>query len=237
MNRPVEPLMSMTRSSLQPSRRLRAAALSERNGLERSRAKLLAKRERLSKELAAVDVELGEVEEQVLLIGRIAGEQVAPAAPDVDLEDASVPTDAKTLRGPAIREVAIRVILGDARRPQALHYREWFDLLERRGFAVQGKDPLAVFLTQLSRSPVVRSGTQSGVYELDFEAPARLRRRLDDLQRQLGELGPGDRAATDLGWMRSRRTAVTREIDRQEKLLEEAELVLGRHHSTLAEAS
>ena len=41
---------------------------------------------------------------------------------------------------------------------EALHYREWFDLLAQPGHEIAGKDPLAVFLTQISRSPVVRKG-------------------------------------------------------------------------------
>jgi hypothetical protein len=238
MSAPVEPLVPMNRASLQPSRRLRAAAVAERDGLQRSRAKLLAKRERLNRELAALDAELAEVEDRMLLIGRIAGEQAAPGGSRQAMEPVSAAAGEMALRGPAIREVAIRVLLDDARRPEALHYREWFELLGRRGYLVQGKDPLAVFLTQLNRSPVVRRGTQSGVYELDVDAPARIRRRLDELQQQLGGLGPdGERSTTNLGQVRSRRTAVTREIDKLEKALEEAELVLGRRHSTLAEAS
>ena len=55
----------------------------------------------------------------------------------------------------------------------------------RRTATVAGKDPLAVFLTQLSRSPAVRKGAQPGVYELDRQAPARLRATLDDLHEQL----------------------------------------------------
>ena len=45
------------------------------------------------------------------------------------------------------------------------------------GHEIAGKDPLAVFLTQLSRSPVIRKGTRAGVYELDPTAPQRLRTR------------------------------------------------------------
>ena len=67
---------------------------------------------------------------------------------------------------------AVTISLPDPRHPQALHYREWFALLEQNGYAVAGKDPLAVFLTQLSRSPVVQRGTQSGVYELNAAALA-----------------------------------------------------------------
>ena len=65
-----------------------------------------------------------------------------------------------------------------------LHYREWFDLLTRAGYAVAGKDPLAVFLTQLTRSPVVRKSATPGRYELDRQADQRLKRRIDRLHRE-----------------------------------------------------
>ena len=57
------------------------------------------------------------------------------------------------LRGPAIRREAVCVVLAHPDRPDALHYRDWFALLKQAGFEVAGKDPLATFLTQLSRSP------------------------------------------------------------------------------------
>ena len=56
-----------------------------------------------------------------------------------------------------------------------MHYREWYELLERAGHEIAGKDPLAVFLTQISRSPAVRRGARAGIYELDRGAFHRLR--------------------------------------------------------------
>jgi hypothetical protein len=98
---------------------------------------------------------------------------------------------------------------------EALHYREWFDLLTRHGHAVAGKDPLAVFLTQLSRSPVLRKGARPGHYELDRQAPARLKRKLDRLHREF------------LSANRAQRTRITAEIARTERQLDEAALLGG----------
>jgi hypothetical protein len=98
---------------------------------------------------------------------------------------------------------------------EALHYREWFDLLTRQGHAVAGKDPLAVFLTQLSRSPVLRKGARPGHYELDRQAPARLKRKLDRLHREF------------LSANRAQRTRITAEIARTERQLDEAALLGG----------
>ena len=119
------------------------------------------------------------------------------------------------------------MLLAHPRRPQALHYRDWFALLEQAGYAVAGKDPLAVFLTQLSRSPLVRRGTQAGVYELDLQTRARLRHQLDTLQAQLRDLAaPASSSTTHLSALRSRRTALNLEISKVEKALEEAEETL-----------
>src|SRR4051794_8497449 len=134
--------------------------------------------------------------------------------------------EATVLRGPAIRRAAIEVLRALPERPQALHYRAWFDAVRAGGFEVAGKDPLAVFLTQLSRSPVVRRGTQSGVYELDPDAPRRLRDRLDALHADLRGLTAAPTATADLTAIRARRAAITTQITQVEKALEEAEAVL-----------
>lgn len=109
---------------------------------------------------------------------------------------------------------------------EALHYREWYELLRAEGFRVAGKDPLAVFLTQLNRSPVVRKGTQAGVYTLDLDAPARLRAQLTERQLQLRQLTSTPASTNDLGSIRERRSMVNAEIGQVEKALEEAIRVL-----------
>ena len=157
----------------------------------------------------------------VALADRLGGGRRAAASGDAGGHDVTV------LRGPAIRRAAVEVLRALPERPQALHYRAWFDAVRAAGFDVAGKDPLAVFLTQLSRSPVVRRGTQSGVYELDPDAPRRLRGRLDALHADLRNLTAAPSATTDLTAIRARRAALTTQITHVEKALEEAEAVLG----------
>ncbi|MFN2470225.1 MAG: hypothetical protein ABR583_04405 [Gaiellaceae bacterium] len=78
-------------------------------------------------------------------------------------------TDA--LRGQRLREVAVELVARQRRIGEPIHYREWFELLLAEGHTVEGKDPLATFLTQVTRSPVVlRESEQSGVYRVDPEA-------------------------------------------------------------------
>jgi hypothetical protein len=214
-----------------PSARLVRAAAAERADLARHRERLLAERDRLRATLEGVEASLRELDERDALLDRLAGPAVAPAS-----APAPAPAGGMPLRGPAIRRVAIEVLRARPDRPQALHYRDWFEALRAAGYAVAGKDPLAVFLTQLSRSPAVRRGTQSGVYELDPTAPRRLRERLDALHAELRGLTAAPSATADLTAIRARRAALTAEITRVEKALEEAETVLGAAAEPVAAA-
>ena len=224
----------MTRRSSAPSARLRRAVAAERGDLERRREGLLQRRRRAQAEIDEIEASMAEVDERMMLIDRLAGENPPREQPPIEAEDdAHDGGPAAILRGPAIRAAAVRVLLAHPRRPEALHYREWFGLLADAGYSVAGKDPLAVFLTQLSRSPLVRRGTQSGVYELELQAPAGLRRRLHELQSQLRELtATPSSETTDLSSVRSRRMALNLEITKVEKALEEAEATLGNGPET-----
>jgi hypothetical protein len=215
-----------------PSPRLLKAAKAEREQLARHRRELLNARESLRTELQRIEGSLEEVDERQTLLDRLVGATASPQAgtddargrPAVDDEERAL----SVLRGPDIRHEAVRVLLAHPDGPEALHYRAWYTLLQDAGFAVAGKDPLATFLTQISRSPAVRRSTQPGVYELDRGAGARLRTRLHALQRELRDSaaahGPGEEAAA----LRARRTELNAELGRVEKAVEEVEVLLGR---------
>ena len=71
------------------------------------------------------------------------------------------------LRGQRLREVAIQVLKRRKGRRATVHYKEWYGLLVEEGLRVAGKDPVATFLTQLSRaSEVEKVGQRSGLYRL-----------------------------------------------------------------------
>ena len=91
----------------------------------------------------------------------------------------------RALQGQRLREEATRILLERRGVRVPIHYRDWFALLGEEGVEVGGKDPLATFLTQVTRSPVVVRVEHEGqgVYELDphgaYErARARLREAL-----------------------------------------------------------
>jgi hypothetical protein len=135
----------------------------------------------------------------------------------------------RVLSGPAVREMAIQVLLGQPEYIEALHYREWYLLLQNAGYAVAGKDPLAVFLTQLTRSPAVRKSTESGIYELDRQAHLRLRQRLERLNAELKELRvPVSPERGESEHTRARRHELNVAIGQTERALDEALRVLRR---------
>jgi septal ring factor EnvC (AmiA/AmiB activator) len=237
MSGQVKQLSTMKRRPSQPSRRLLAAAEAERAGIERERQQLVAHRRTLRAQIDDLDAQLAELAERTLLIDRLSAASTGNQDPPAAVAERSASPDKTVLRGPAIRQTAVKTLRADPRHPQALHYRDWFALLDQSGYSVAGKDPLAVFLTQLSRSPVVRRGTQSGVYELDLDAVERLRHQLAQRQHHLWTLTSAASSTTDLSGIRTQRTALTQEIDKLEKALEEAEMTLDRDPSSLAAAS
>ena len=199
---------------LQPTARLVRAAAAERAELERHRAKLAAEARQLRAALMRIEHGLAEIDERCGLL-----ERLAPAVETRQPEQQA----GGLLRGPAIRETAVTVLIEQGR--ESIHYRKWFDLLAQQGHAIAGKDPIAVFLTQISRSPAMRKGLRAGVYELDREAPARLQHTLDGLHKELRDLATTGTA--DLAAVRSRRRQLTTAISQAERALEEAARLLG----------
>jgi hypothetical protein len=66
-----------------------------------------------------------------------------------------------------------------------IHYRRWLSLVEEAGYEVAGRRADAVFLNQVTRSPVVKATTSAGFYEIDFGAPARLSEEIRRLRSSL----------------------------------------------------
>lgn len=221
----------MVPSTPTPTTRLLKAAQAEREQLARHRRELLQARESLRAELNRIENSLEEVAERETLLNRLTG----PPEPDSGTLGpepqagwtADEEGELAMLRGPAIRREAVRVLLAQRERPESLHYRAWYALMAPAGLAVAGKDPLATFLTQLSRSPAVRKSTQPGNYELDRSAGRRLRRRLEELHEELRTLATTPAQGVEVSVIRNRRGEFNTELSRVEKALEEVELVFG----------
>jgi hypothetical protein len=89
-------------------------------------------------------------------------EGVAGLAPQLAISELS-----EELRGERLREVALEVLRRLAASGDPVHYRAWFEALQQAGYRVSGQDPLAVFLTQITRIDKVEGlGRRSGLYRL-----------------------------------------------------------------------
>lgn len=232
----------MTPTSPKTSSRLRRAATAERTELDRHRERLLNHRERLRAELDQTEQSLVEVDERVALLNRIAPLEELPME-TIDGRDQSESTSetpvaelpvAEVLRGTAIRETAVRLLAKSQDAAHPVHYKRLYELLIESGFSVAGKDPLATFLTQLGRSPVMRKTTQAGVYELDRDSPERLRSELSLLQAELRAVTGNPAPTHDLAEIRQRRETVLSEVTQIERALEEAARILGETRSDWA---
>lgn len=217
-----------------PSVELVDAARAELQRIERHSAQLERTRDDLASQLASVEAALADIMNRQALLARLTQGSASDATGDAtpvgaDVAEASVSpitSDSngapQSLRGPAVRKTAVRVLLSDSRAVDGIHYREWFDCLVRRGYTIEGKNPLAVFLTQISRSPAVVRNGRPGVYRIDRGAPARIATEIDRMHQELRELRVGP--SSDTGKVREvrlRRAALTAEIEQAEKGLEE----------------
>jgi hypothetical protein len=188
-----------------------AAVLEERDRLIRGAEEL---RERLT-----VLAQLGSEPEEP------EGEAAPPAVRALQNPDRQPPLG--LLRGGAIREVAVRLLAASKGPDRPIHYTSWYELLRDAGYGVAGRDPLATFLTQINRSPVVRRAGDPGLYRLDLDAVPRLRGRLRLLHDELIALHRGQQTIEEIASVRERRAELAAECGRVERALEEALEALG----------
>lgn len=196
------------------SSRFARALAAERARLARRRERVLARVGKQRQRLAGAEREAAVLERRIAELGTLAdGEDPRPHRGG----------DGDALAGRAIREVAIGALLARSPRGEAIHYRDWLALLREAGYEVRGRRPDAVFLNQVTRSPLVRAGRKPGLYELDLEAPRRLRERLRELQRALGNLAEDEPAAGGGPEDRAQRAQeLSREARSTRRRLEEA---------------
>lgn len=208
-------------ADLTPSMALRRAASNELKRLDRTEARLEQRRQRLAREIDQIDQQLSRVQEQRKRLHELG---LNPEG----LGAGSALTSARPrLRGAEIRERAARAVFIAHGVDTELHYRRWFELLLEEGVEVAGKDPLATFLTNLSRSPAVRRGEAPGTYAIDSGADERLRSRLREAEAELGDLQAqiGRPGISTVG-LRDHRDQLLGEIKRLNSQIAEVERIL-----------
>lgn len=208
---PAEGSRGSTRSSTRFLRAATAETARLHRSLERARARVEVRRDHLTEAEQVVE----ELEDRINVL-----EGLGITTP---VESSPGGVDSNRLAGRSIREVAVRVLLTERPAVLPIHYRDWLSLLETAGYAVAGKRPDAVFLNQVTRSPVVKAAGAAGFYEIDFEAPHRLKNQVTEARRRLAE-------AT-----RTEPTTPEEVVDRSKRTREFA-LAAGRVERSLREA-
>jgi hypothetical protein len=129
----------------------------EREVVEARLATLQEQSKRLHDLSDAVDAEIADTGRLLRNIDEMLG-----LAPQLSLEALH-----GELRGRKLQEIAVE-LLRQKRDPGAeIHYTDWFGLLTDAGLQVAGRDPLASFLTQVSKAADVESvRPRSGLYRL-----------------------------------------------------------------------
>jgi hypothetical protein len=210
-----------------------AAAGSER--VERELARLCARESELAAQLPAVQAGRAELEHQRHVLNHFTHARDASGSADRvgrrlrALPDAGPTTTAEgvtRLRGARIRETAVRVLAGHNQPDAPVHYRDWFELLTAQGLMPAGKFPLATFLTQVGRSPLVQRTTTARMYLLDLEFPQRARAQLAAAQAETQELPP-HATVDEIAAARERRATLSAQMQETERQLEEALRSLG----------
>jgi hypothetical protein len=233
------PLPVATAESWTPSKRMQSAAAAERERVERELLRLSERESNLTLELDAIREARSALQDELVVLRRLSRDLPTGEMRAVDgvrrrlravTDDASEAKEHRevVLRGAQIRETAVRVLVSSA-TSRAVHYRTWFDLLRNEGFIPAGKDPLATFLTQIGRSPVVQRSTAPGMYSLDLRAPERERAHLARLRAELGDVGETPPRATvdEIGRIRESRARLNAEIALAGRTLAEALRSLG----------
>jgi len=248
----VIPLVVASAETWTPSRRLQSAAVAERDRVQRKLSELDRRHAELTTALQQVASSREEMREQLAMLNRLAhvasdngvsDDAAAGGAGDLrqaprqrtnggggqGVRPGAGLTGQTTLRGQAIREAAVRALAASPRAHDPVHYKDWFELLVADGLVPAGKDPLATFLTQLGRSPVVTRTSGHGVYMLDHDFPAGARRKLERLGRELRDAhdAPVGPDVADVAAVRERRNELVTAVDRLERELEEALRSLG----------
>lgn len=177
-----------------PSKRMQAAANSERRRIEREIEKVEKQEARFRREAERAHQKRAQLLEELTAISRFADEGCsADDGPQLRVVSSHErDSNGLVLKGAQIREFAVSLVVGSRHAEEGIHYKTWFDLVSAQGIHLSGKDPVATFLTQISRSPVVKKSERPGVYLIDFAFPDAALARILELEQIANSSVGGD---------------------------------------------
>ena len=180
----------------------------------------MRRRDTVLAELELIDRAIDEIERRIELLEHLVGEtQLVTPSPQ---KTTTAHAGDRILRGQAIRETAARLLAASPGAGGPLHYRRIVEVVQNAGYAIARADPDAVLLTQLTRSPVIRKAGRPGEYQIDFNAPDRLRARLGVLHADLRQLSDTHIDPSESPMARENRQRIVTELAHNEKALAEA---------------
>jgi hypothetical protein len=194
----------------------------EQERVEKIRRDIERQQARLRAQLDELSARLSDLAEREKLLASLTNDE-RPGPPT----DSEAPSGQPVLRGAQLRERAVRLLFLSQGAGRPLYYRDWFQLVRSKGVAVGGKNPLATFLTNVTRSPLVARGSQAGAYGIDPEAAGRIHAELSERQAELRDLTEViAREVSPSARLQDHRAGLLSEIRRLEQLLAEAERIL-----------
>jgi hypothetical protein len=215
--------------TLAPSKQFIRAAQSERKALVRAYQRQLAEGDRLQAQVEQTARSMDAIQQRLQALGALLGDPdfaILPAK-RADAEPVAIratqdrEASPHVLAGPKVRGTAVRVLLDQPEPFKPLHYRRWYDLVVAAGYAVAGKTPEAVFLTQIGRSPMVCKAPDTGIYVLDRDASSRIRETLGHLQANLRDFSTQAGGDVDSFTRAASRRQLVADINRAERSLAE----------------
>jgi hypothetical protein len=199
------------------------------------RARIAAERTRIQDRIGQLRAEL----DSLVRVDRDLNDQ-ARLLDEVMARDTLAVSDSEkvVLRGAALREQALQVLVTRVGIRQVIGYRDWYRLVREAGFIVLAKRPIASFLTTVSRSPLVRKGTEPGTYYIEPGVADDLRQELAEHRAELRDLEVhlASRPSRESPLQRHRLNlmATVRRLERQ---VAEAERILRAHHDAVFDSA
>jgi hypothetical protein len=142
--------------------RLAATVGHEIELLEARREGLRQRQDDLRARLRALDDDLSALDQRQRDLDRLLRDEPAPAE-----------LSPRLLGGAALPRHAVAHLLATGQHHD-IHYRTWYEQLAADGLLIRGANPAATFLTNITRSPLVTRGDESGTYRLDPHAGQRI---------------------------------------------------------------